>query len=254
MRINKGLMGLVLVSTLGAAFTNAYGSFNVTRNGVTWAGTYEGTTYPQSETPSWFGAGGGGSASGGSDGNIWSQTTVSASYLYYEQTDPTWTAAGSQKTIEFRAEVVNQTAPDRAFDVIGTDATGYWDIQLSSNGVSLVGSVAIGSVVPIDNSTFHTYRLTIDDTASLNKAELYVDNNPTPVVTSGANAPASSFGNLLTFGDRSTAGVGGTTELDYMSWTSGVFAVPEPGTYSLVGLGIGLLCMKVRRRRVTRWN
>jgi hypothetical protein len=244
MKIGKNLLAVMIAGAISAGFTSAYGGTSVTRNGVTWAGTYEGTTFPQSETPAWAGFGGGGSASGSSDGNIWSQTTVLISYLYYEQTDPTWTSATTQKSIEFRAQVVAQTAPDRAFDVIGTDATGYWDVQLSSNGVVLVGSVSIGALVPVDNSTFHTYRLTIDDSLSVDQAKLYLDNNATPVVTSGANAPASSFGNLLTFGDRATAGVGGTTALDFISWTSGIFppgtSTTTNGVPSTIGKAVGV--------------
>ena len=50
----------------------------------------------------------------------------------------------------------------------------------------------------------------------------------------------SSFGNLLTFGDRSSGGIGGTTAMDFISWTNGYFDVPEPSSAILAGMA-GLL-------------
>jgi len=227
MKIGKSLPGWVAAVAVCAALGNAYGAFNVTRNGVTWAGTYEGDVTPQSSTPSWAGTGGGGSASGSSDGTSWTQTTLAGSYLYFDQTGTTWTSLGTQRSIEFRARVTAQTSSDDAFRVWSSDASGYWEVSLLSNAVELVGMFTAGPGIPVDNSTFHIYRLTIDETLSIDQAKLYLDNNPVPVATSGSDVSAPSFGNLLSMGDRSSGGVGGTTSLDYISWTSGAF--PSPG-------------------------
>ncbi len=222
---------------------SARGAFDVFRNGVEWDATYEGDVHPGSSTPSWAGFGGGGPASGSSDGAIWTQTTIASSFLYFETTDPSWTAAAPERMVEFRARVPVQTATDRAFDVFAVTPFGYWRVALSSNGVQLAGSVAIGSVTPIDNSSFHTYRLVLSELVTADKAKLYVDG--ALVSSSGLSAAGSSFGNLLTFGDRSTGGIGGTTELDFISWDLGV---PEPSVCALLAAG-GLMVLGKRRGR-----
>lgn len=96
-------------------------------------------------------------------------------------------------------------------------------------------------LAPIDNTAFHTYRVTVLG----NAAQLYIDGNPTPA------ASVPSLRNLATdeldWGDV-TGTADSSYQLQYLSvYDGGAVAVPEPATCG--ALSLGAIALVSRRRR-----
>ena len=247
----QGTACFALAAGLLAAWTTtASADFLVPRNGVTWDATYEADFEPHSgsNNPIWVESIAGSGSSRVASGGILRLTSDGLNgYLRYDQTGSTWTGLGAQRTIEWRMMVESQTSADRATDFLSfAGSDGYWIVEFKDTSLRLVGSSA-GSDIPIDTTTFHTYRLVIDGGLAVDQATLYVDSNPLPFLSSGSVAPGSAGANdFLAFGDGSSGGIGGVIEWDYVSWTAGAHPVPEPSAAVLVLIG-GLLLMRRRR-------
>ena len=251
---SRALTPLAAACTLAAFAAGASADLLVSRNGVTWDATFEGGNQPHFdqgpgpvENPAWVFGGASGSASGSSDGTAYTHSSTEGGYYYFDQTDATWTAAGTARTIEFRARVVSQAAADDAARLTIGLLDDFWEFKLKDTGVQIGSFIPLGSVTPLDTSVFHTFRMVIDNTLPTDKARVYIDGSTTPAIASGGFVPdtIASF-DLLRFTDGSGGGIGGTTEWDFISWADGAFPVPEPSVGVLVLIGALLL---TRRRR-----
>ena len=226
---SRAVTTLAVAAVVAAGAVSAAADTNVVRNGVTWDATFEGGNQPHFdqgpgpvENPAWTFGGASGSAGGSSDGTAYIHNSTPAGYYYFDQTDGTWTNAGTARTLEFRARVVGQTAPDDAARLTIGINDDFWEFKLNTNGVQLGSFIPLGSVTPVDTSVFHTYRIVFDASLPTDKAKVYIDGDGTPAISTGAAAPntIADF-DLLRFTDGSTGGIGGTSEWDFISWTAG---------------------------------
>jgi hypothetical protein len=243
----KHTVRFALAVTLSTAWAiSASADFLVPRNGVTWDATYEADFEPHSgsNSPIWTEGIGGAQSSRVASGGILTLTSADISNLRYDQAGSSWTGLGQQRTIEWRMRVASQQAGDRATDFLSfAGGDGFWIVEYKDSSLRLNGSSA-GSDLPIDTTTFHTYRLVIDPGLATDKARLYVDNSL--FHSSGGASPGNAgANNFLAFGDGSSGGIGGVIEWDFVSWTSGTH-IPEPSMVALIAIG-GLLLSRRRR-------
>lgn len=226
----------------------ASAAVNVNRNGVNWAGTFEGDVSPlTSSTPAWGVFDNNGFAAESSDGNIYSYVSgavgVTASY---SMADATWTGGGTARTAEIRARVpdnVGEAADGVGSLILGINDQAY-DLRFHTGFLSYNGGSGLVSAATLDTSEYHIYRLTVDQAANP-IVNLYIDNNPTPVFTSNGNWFTSSGFNSLVFGDISAGGESGKMDVDYISWSAGAIApVPEPAALAFLPVA----CLLLRRR------
>lgn len=158
--------------------------------------------------------------------------------------------ASTGYTFETRVKLLNlDTAGTGAavvfdFDEATSGVDQYWKLHLYDAGSgqykAAFGDLYLTNpvVVDIDNTSFHTYRVTVQGTTGT----LYVDG-----VEKGTSSIFTAVGtNALRFGDL-TGADDGTFVVDYIRMNdTGAIAVPEPASLSAIGLA-GLLL--VRRRR-----
>jgi len=200
----------------------------------------------------------GGVTSEGVAGDIYSASTINSNggAWFHRTTDPEALASLNSDTgytVEARIKIDSidedvATAGTGAFTIeldegrAGVDR--FWELGFDVSGgqyqVALRGGAG-PEYVNIDNTAFHTYRVTVlGDTATL-----YIDSNPTPAafVPNLRNLATNeiAFGDLTGVGDSSY-------QIDYLSvYDGGAVAVPEPA--SCAALSLGALAMVSRRRR-----
>lgn len=237
---------------LAGASVAADGAVGVTRNGVTWDATFEGDVASLAgSTPAWSAFDLGSSPTEFTDGDIrWVNTTAANQANSYSVASG-WSGTGGARTVEIRARVPNAdiVGDGQASLILGVNNVAY-DFRFSSNGILYNdGNVGLGTAVSMDTSAFHIYRVTVDQSANP-VINLYIDNNPTPAFTSNASWFTSGGFDSLVFGDISTGGEAGQVDVDYISWSDGVFpaAVPEPTSVAGIALIAGAAIARRRRR------
>jgi len=214
-------LGLVCTSTY-----SAWAAFNVDRNGHVWPATFEGDDFPEFSTPPWAFFDNNGFASESSDGNIFSIVSGSVGVTAsYTMADSSWNTGTTVRTVEFRARVPDDQflALDGAAAVtLGVNGTAYdfrlYPTKIAFNGSNINGGVLDPvNIVELDLTQFRTFRVTVDQ----NRAEilkLYVDNDPTPALSSNDFWFNSPGFDRLNFGDTSTGGMSGKSDWDFISW------------------------------------
>jgi len=152
------------------------------------------------------------------------------------QTNTTaWSSApATGSTVDFNLNVTAGSITIRA-----GDTSGYYNYVFTTSAVSN------GTSVAIDNTIFHTYRITFQNGFT----NLYVDANSTPLFTNVARINLASVNNLI-FGDTSSSS-GGAWNLTNISWSNAVAEfsapIPEPSSVLLVGLSALFGLMGLRR-------
>jgi hypothetical protein len=120
-----------------------------------------------------------------------------------------------------------------------------WTLAPSRSGtqytVTLYGANAnLGVVANIDNTQFHTYRVTVLGST----ATLYVDN---AFVGQLGAMDTSATNHNIEFGNLSSSS-SGSFSMDYLdAYAGGAVPAPEPTTLGLLGVG-GLMMLRRRRR------
>jgi len=248
--MRKTLSIAALVVGLGA-FTNA-GAAVI--NGVDWSNVYDpdATTYnflPTAATPVW--GGGTGNATVSIPANYLTISSTNLVQQMYYTNSTGWDMTNGM-SVEARVSVTGTSLA--AGDPIGSirigNGTKYTYIGFDDTKIYFLNAGGGGAydvlATGLNLSAFTTVRLTITNTLDLN---VYVNNSPTPVGTlSTANFVTLAGVNSILFGDASSF-VGGTSNWDYIAYTAGVYAVPEPGSMALFGLGLLPIYFVVHRKR-----
>lgn len=246
----KHLSCAAAAALLGVAAAASHAALNVDRNGVLWPGTFEGDVADLTTSiPPWGIFDRNGFAAESSDGNIYRYVSGSVgTAVSYEQTATFAGAPGQAWTAEARVRVEPSAfeAGDGAGALImGVNSQAY-AMRFHTGFVTYNFSSGLSTVATLDTTLFHTYRMVVDQSA--NPAfSLYIDGNPTPVLTTNDTWFTSPGFNKLVFGDTSTGGLAGIMEVDYISWTAGAFPVPEPTGLLAAAAGFGLLGLRRRR-------
>jgi len=234
-----------------ALLAPAEAAVGVNRNGVVWAGTFEGDVADlTASTPPWAVFDRNGFAAESSDGDIYSYVSGSTGTTVSYNQNNSWAGTGLARTVEARVRVpdANFAATDGVGGlVLGVNNLAY-NVRFHPGFISYNDNVTgLFSVKELDTSVFHTYRAVVDQSASP-IFSLYIDNDPTPVFTSNNHWFNSPGFDTLVFGDFSTGGLSGKLDTDFVSWTAGAFApeVPEPALLGVVLLGALML---IRRRQ-----
>jgi len=237
----------VAVTSIGAL--SAQAGEMVLRNGVTWAGTFEGdVASPTGSTPAWAVFDIGNTNSESSDGDIRTYTTGNeAGKNSYGYAGPSWIGAGTTRTAEIRARVP-ANGQYEATDGQGSFIVGVGDaldFRFYAGKIAFNFSTGLSTILTMDTSVFHTYRVTYDQAADP-QVNLYIDNNAVPAFSTN-DQWFGDFDKLL-FGDISSGGEAGQIDVDFISWTAGVHApvVPEPTSLALIALG-GLVLRRKSR-------
>lgn len=247
-RIGSHKAGLLAAgAVIAMAPCLAHAALAVVRNGVTWNGTYEGDVAPPTaSTPAWSNFDVNGSATASSDGNIYTSNSpsVTATNSYVITTGFT---SGTARTLEFRVKVDANAAEagDGAIQFIPAVDGYFMAVSVGKHFVALnQGGSFIAQDTSVDNTAdFNTYRVTVDRSLSTDIYKLYMNNNSTPILTSGASTGqyAGADYDEVIFGDTSAGGSQGISYTDFVSWTDqGAFAptaVPEPASLAVVALG-----------------
>jgi hypothetical protein len=213
---------------------------NVTRNGVTWSGTYEGGVFPSASTPVWsIYANSGSWTANNSTPGIFTQDTYIGSAGAWQVSAGFDNPLSTKRTVEAKLKVgSNENYPNAADGVVTLLVFGgnrYMVIYIGTDSISMGGtSTASASVDML--SDFNTIRVTYDSTRPTDAWRLYLNSDSAPIISSGSDlgAPLGSPFYAVVFGDPTTAGIGGESQWDYISWTdTGAFApgVPWSGTY-----------------------
>lgn len=176
-----------------------------------------------------------------------SKLTDSASEAYLQST------TGYTVEFRFRMNDIDVEEADAGVGAFGftvedgdTAVNSWWNLGVGRTGsqysVLLRGGNSLNGVrVNIDNTDFHTYRVT----QLGNTVTLYVDNNP--VAAGSINDPRIDIAeNALVWGDATGAG-DSAFDVDYIyAYAGGAVApVPEPTMLGLLGLA-GVVLMRRR--------
>lgn len=209
---------------------------------VIWTSTYTGAALPN-ESPSdplWTELLWGSTTTASASGGIFTLSSTDKNdfrlYLTGGGADEAWNPGALGTTIEVRLKVGNVT-PGAVWSQTLQISTGVKSYTFGWTSVQ-VQDFNTGDKFHFMDTTdeFHTYRFTISDTHELS---LYVDDNPTPVITGHYGIDVSD--NWLAFGLAGNALNSGTVEWEYVQWTNaGAFApIPEPSTLLLLGVAGG---------------
>ena len=173
------------------------------------------------------------------------ESTV-ATRPYFTMSGTNWNV-GSAFTIELRAKMVSvDGAAGAVMHFIVGDATSRALMSIGTSGLTLSGDTVTAAAAGYAPTEYTTYRVIGEKVGSAWNYNLYINDNPTPVVAN--NDGQSATVSQIILGDTSTSNTGGTYEIDYVRWNpTQAVAVPEPVSVMLVGLGaVGLAG---RRRR-----
>lgn len=240
-----------------AAAATAFADENLTRNGVTWNGTFEGDVFPSASSPVWsiYANSGGWTANNNTPG-IFTQYTLAASAGAWQVSTGFDNASSTGRTVEANLKLgLNGSYPNAADGVVDLLVFGgsrYIELRIDTNSVSMMGTSSSSAIVDM-LSSFNTLRVTHDSTQATDAWKLYLNSDSTPIISSGSDlgvALESSF-YAVVFGDPTTTGIGGESQWDYVSWTdTGAFAVPEPAvSYLLIGAAGVIFAVRVMRKK-----
>jgi hypothetical protein len=172
----------------------------------------------------------------------------------YEFTGSSWTGAGTARTVEARIRVADDATVSQATDgqgslILGVNDAAY-DFRFFDGFIAYnTSSGGLSSVVTLDTTVFHTYRVTVDQSATP-VVSLYIDGDQTPAFTSSSSWFTSAGFDKLVYGDISQGGESGSLDVDYISWASGVQTqVPEPSALALTSLAAAALLRRRRRQQ-----
>jgi hypothetical protein len=125
----------------------------------------------------------------------------------------------------------------------GASAENAW-LNVAADGQSwgTTGAIDLGSNDNTDG--FHQFRVVYEEGTGFFvwRDDVLLNPGGQPLASALTNATL----NRLKIGDLSTAGHGGTFEVDYMSFAKGAIPIPEPGTLALL---VGLVLLLAARRR-----
>lgn len=245
------VMAYASLAMAAGLVSEAEAATNVLRNGVLWESTFEGDVADlTTSTPAWTVHDRNLQASETTDGDVYSlvseNTGESASYK---------TTAGysstTARTVEIRARVPDSVfeAGDGIASLVAAMNGDAYDLRFASHGLLYNNGGSLSTVVTMDTSEFHVYRIVTDTNASPTYS-LYIDGSTTAAFTSSTPWFTSAGFDGLFFGDISAGGLAGKIDVDYISWTdNGAFAplVPEPST--LLCAAAGALFIAGRRRK-----
>ena len=246
------LIAIASISALDAAV-------NISRNGVTWEGTFEGDTVnlttsgtpPTGTTP----------AFSAFDANTNNRSLVGGSLQMVTGNAPQTQSfsnnfgmiQNSLMTAEWRGNVDTNQAFDATTGfgglIVVADGT-FLSFNLYSIQLQVQNAGSTVTSLNLDMTQERTYRVTYDGSLATNDWNLYADGS---LLWSSGALVAANFAavpNQVTFGDYSSGAFYGATNWDFISWTdAGAFApVPEP-TYTLALLLIGATGLIRRRKR-----
>lgn len=230
---------------------------------INWTVSYEADVTPEAASSISYSLGGtdsfsqsGAAGTSSATGGIYSFSTLGGNNgaFFHTPTESVKVSLNSDTgyTVEWRARITGADTPgimNAAAIQVDEGRAGidrFWDLELinsdGAGGFDVVLTNTIGNYVAatIDNTNFHTYRVTVLSTG----ATLYIDDNPTPI---GTLATFRALGtNNFRFGDFS-GGEDAAFETDYIRIFDGgaVAPVPEPAAMSLIGLG----ALVLRRRK-----
>lgn len=162
-------------------------------------------------------------------------------------------------TIEFKLATLQNTQFNAYLSQTDNTGTSAWNHIVMVNGTYGTGATSDAvadynarnstnsAPTGFDGTAPHIYRLVY--TSSTSTTSLYLDNNPTALLTLVNNAGAAGDGFNYEFGFGHSNSAPASVDMYYFKVASGAHApeaVPEPATLSLVGLaGLAML----RRRR-----
>jgi hypothetical protein len=252
----KHPLTLALVTCVAASA--AFAGTNITRNEVTWNGTYEGDVFPSASTPVWSIYANSGSWNGNTTNNPgnWTQNTLVGSAGAWQVSTGFDNALSTGRTVEANLKLgINPSFPNAASGVVDLLVFGgsrYMQFTFSENSVSMKGASTSSAIVDM-LSDFNTVRATYDSTLSTDAWKLYLNSNATPIISSGSDLGVglgSPF-YAVVFGDPSTSGIGGQSQWNYISWTdTGAYAVPEPAVSSLlIGAAGAIFAARALRKK-----
>ena len=233
-------------SVLAVAASGGFAS--VTADSSTWEGQYQGTELPTADGFADANPGGAVTSVSGGFFHFDTTTTQTEDFYYLNGANPFNFATGAswQWTMDIN-DVTDTGGLFFAFnDPSGTEyAIGYEPYPGPGGGYDVLLANGGGEAVFADPNGLHTYRLTVLGST----ANLYIDNNPSPVITAGPSYASNGIGNMY-WADVS-GGAWSNFDLESMSWTNqGAFApvVPEPATFSITAIGV--LALMRRRSRI----
>ena len=245
----------VLVSCVAASSLSA--AENITRNGVTWNGTFEGDVFPSASTPVWsiYANSGSWTANNNTPG-IFTQDTFINSAGAWQVSTGFDNALSTGRTVEAKLKLgLNESYPNAADGVVDLLVFGgsrYMVFVLGTNSISMGGTSTSSAIVDM-LSDFNTLRVTYDSTQATDAWKLYLNSDSTPIISSGSDLGASAGSPFyaVVFGDPTTGGIGGESQWDYVSWTdTGAYAVPEPAvSYLMIGAAGVIFGVRVMRRK-----
>jgi autotransporter-associated beta strand protein len=210
----------VLSAVAGKTFAQA------TADSSTWEGQYQGTELPTAD--GFVDANPGGAITSVSGGffHFNSETTESEDFYYLNGSNPFNFATGA--SWEWTLDVNDVTGAGGLFfafnDPSGADyAIGYEPYYGPGGGYDVFLANGGGAAVLTDPNGLHTYRLTVLGST----ANLYIDNDPSAILTGGASYSSNGIGNMY-WADVS-GGNWSNFDLESMSWTNqGAFAPIAP--------------------------
>jgi hypothetical protein len=135
-------------------------------------------------------------------------------------TKSNWDLTGNT-TVEAVVRIVSQSGKSGAGSIVFGNANFYGTVLISADSIGKCRH---------DFTQWTTVRLVFENMHDMSSAvvKVYLDHNPSPVLTSKTWTAGSTI-NLLRFGDPNTASTDGTVEWDSIRWTSaGAFAPVGP--------------------------